>query len=160
MTEIVPQRSAGVSDRLPALFQAIPESGRRFWEFFTVNIRNVHTRRAYFKAVETFAAWCAEGGLEDLSQVTPMHIAAYVEQLGRTHAKPNVKQRLAAIRMLFDWLVTGHIMETNSAHAVRGRSIASASQRKESTTTTGQEQRSQSFKTKEAESKAICDKAR
>ena len=118
--EIVPQRSAGVSDRLPALFQAIPESGRRFWEFFTVNIRNVHTRRAYFKAVETFAAWCAEGGLEDLSQVTPMHIAAYVEQLGRTHAKPNVKQHLAAIRMLFDWLVTGHIMETNSAHAVRG----------------------------------------
>jgi integrase/recombinase XerD len=58
--------------------------------------------------------------LGDLSGVTPMHVAAYVEQLGRTHAKPTVKQHLAAIRMLFDWLVTGHIMESNPAHAVRG----------------------------------------
>ena len=49
-----------------------------------------------------------------------MHVAAYIEQLGRTHAKPTVKQHLAAIRMLFDWLVTGHIMESNPAHAVRG----------------------------------------
>ncbi|MGI4831826.1 MAG: tyrosine-type recombinase/integrase, partial [Janthinobacterium lividum] len=51
---------------LPALFHAVPEGGRRFWEFFTVNIRNPNTRRAYFKAVETFAAWCAERSLEDL----------------------------------------------------------------------------------------------
>lgn len=40
---------------LPALFQAMPEGGRRFWEFFTDKIRNPHTRRAYLKAVETFA---------------------------------------------------------------------------------------------------------
>lgn len=72
---------------LPALFQAMPEGGRRFWEFFTVNIRNPNTRRAYFKAVETFAAWCAERSLEDLARVSPMHVAAYVEQLGRTHAR-------------------------------------------------------------------------
>jgi integrase/recombinase XerD len=31
-----------------------------------------------------------------------------------------VKQNLAALRMLFDWLVTGHIIEANPAHAVRG----------------------------------------
>jgi hypothetical protein len=31
-----------------------------------------------------------------------------------------VKQHLAAIRMLFDWLVTGHVIETNPAHSVRG----------------------------------------
>jgi integrase/recombinase XerD len=105
---------------LPALFQGVPQGGRRFWEFFTVNIRNPNTRRAYFKAVEGFAAWCEEKGLGDLSRVMPMHVAAYVEQLGRTHAKPTVKQHLAAIRMLFDWLVTGHIMESNPAHAVRG----------------------------------------
>lgn len=49
-----------------------------------------------------------------------MHVAAYVEQLGRTHSKTTVKQHLAAIRMVFDWLVTGHIMENNPAHAVRG----------------------------------------
>lgn len=109
-----------VSERLPALFQSAPNSVRRFWEFFTVNIRNPNTRRAYFKAVEGFAAWCEEKGLRDLSGVTPMHVAAYVEQLGSTHSKPTVKQHLAAIRMLFDWLVTGHIMESNPAHAVRG----------------------------------------
>jgi integrase/recombinase XerD len=108
------------SVRLPTLFQAMPEGGRRFWEFFTVNIRNPNTRRAYFKAVQGLAAWCKERGLGDLAEVTPMHVAAYVEQLGQTHSKPTVKQHLAAIRMLFDWLVTGHIMETNPAHAVRG----------------------------------------
>ena len=105
---------------LPTLFQAVPDNGRRFWEFFTVNIRNPNTRRAYLKAVGIFAAWCTERGLEDLARVTPMHVAAYVEQLGRTHSKPTVKQHLAAIRMLFDWLVTGHVMQTNPAHAVRG----------------------------------------
>ena len=118
--ELILSHRASRPDRLPMLFQTIPEGGRRFWEFFTVNIRNPHTRRAYFKAVETFAAWCVERGLGDLAQVTPMHVAAYIEQLGRTHAKPTVKQHLAAIRMLFDWLVTGHIMKNNPAHAVRG----------------------------------------
>ena len=49
-----------------------------------------------------------------------MHVAAYFEQLRRTHSKPTVKQQLAAIRMHCDWLVTRHIMETNPAHAVRG----------------------------------------
>lgn len=114
------QRTAIAADRLPALFQGVPHGGRRFWEFFTVNIRNPNTRRAYFKAVEGFAAWCEEKGLRDLTGVTPMHVAAYVEQLVRTHSKPTAKQHLAAIRMLFDWLVTGHIMESNPAHAVRG----------------------------------------
>src|SRR3954466_11260578 len=36
------------------------------------------------------------------------------------HSKPTVKQHLAAIRMLFDWLVTGQVMPTNPAHSVRG----------------------------------------
>ncbi len=118
--ELALPSATSADSRLPALFRAVPESGRRFWEFFTVNIRNPNTRRAYFKAVQGFAAWCEEKGLGDLAEVTPMHVAAYVEQLGRTLAKPTVKQHLAAIRMLFDWLVTGHIMETNPAHAVRG----------------------------------------
>ena len=105
---------------LPALFQTMPEGGRRSWEFFTVNIRNPNSRRAYLKAVEGFSAWCGERGLRDLAGVTPMHVAAYVEQLGGTHSKPTVKQHLAAIRMLFDWLVIGHVMASNPAHAVRG----------------------------------------
>jgi site-specific recombinase XerC len=35
-------------------------------------------------------------------------------------SKPTVKQHLAAIRMLFDWLVTGQVAATNPAHSVRG----------------------------------------
>jgi integrase/recombinase XerD len=106
---------------LPAIIAGAGErASLRFLEFFTVNIRNPNTRRAYFKAVETFAAWCADRGLHDLAAVMPMHVAAYVEQLGRTHSKPTVKQHLAALRMLFDWLVTGQVMPANPAHAVRG----------------------------------------
>ena len=55
-----------------------------------------------------------------LSAVRPLHVAAYVEELQGTHSKPTVKQHLAALRMLFDWLVVGHIMNVNPAHAVRG----------------------------------------
>jgi integrase/recombinase XerD len=31
-----------------------------------------------------------------------------------------VKQQLAGLRMLLDWLVVGHVVDTNPAHAVRG----------------------------------------
>jgi site-specific recombinase XerC len=49
-----------------------------------------------------------------------MHVGAYIEALGKDFEKPTVKQHLAAIRMLFDWLVTGQVVATNPAHAVRG----------------------------------------
>lgn len=47
-------------------------------------------------------------------------MAAYIEQLQQTHAEPSVKQHLAAVRMLFNWLVVGQIVSTNPAHSVRG----------------------------------------
>ena len=47
-------------------------------------------------------------------------MAAYVEQLGSGMAKPSVKQHLAAIRQLFDYLVTGGILLSNPAACVRG----------------------------------------
>jgi hypothetical protein len=40
--------------------------------------------------------------------------------LGKDFEKPTVKQHLAAIRMCFDWLVTGGVLATNPAHGVRG----------------------------------------
>jgi integrase/recombinase XerD len=66
-------------------------------------------------------------GLDGLAQVKPSHIAAYVEMLGLRKpegeglSKPSVKQHLAALRMLFDWLVVGHVLDSNPAHAVLGR---------------------------------------
>ena len=107
------------SANLPALFLRSAQSGKRFWEFFTANIRNRNTRRAYFVAVSRFSTWCETRKLT-LEQVQPIHVAAYIEQLGKTMSKPSVKQHLAAIRMLFDWLVTGQVIPINPAHAVRG----------------------------------------
>ena len=47
-------------------------------------------------------------------------MAGYIERMTKTHAPPTVKQHLAAIRMLFDWLVVGQIVPTNPAGSVRG----------------------------------------
>jgi site-specific recombinase XerC len=47
-------------------------------------------------------------------------MSPYIEAMGKDFEKPTVKQHLAAIRMLFDWLVTGHVVATNPAHSVRG----------------------------------------
>lgn len=104
---------------VPAIFLRAESSGKRFWEFFTVNIRNRNTRRAYFGAVSQFSKWC-EGRTLSLESIQPIHVAAYIEDVGRTLSKPSVKQHLAAIRMLFDWLVTGQVIPLNPAHSVRG----------------------------------------
>ena len=92
----------------------------RFFEFFTVNIRNKNTRKAYGRAAAAFLHWCEGQGIDRLQDVQPVHVAGYVEQLGREMSPPTVKQHLACIRMLFDWLVTGQVMPSNPAHAVRG----------------------------------------
>ena len=92
----------------------------RFIEFFTANIRNPNTRRAYARAVGDFFRWCEQRRVRDVAQISPTLVAAYVEHRSRTHAKPTVKQELAAIRMLFDWLVVGHVLDASPAHAVRG----------------------------------------
>jgi integrase/recombinase XerD len=104
---------------LPAIFLRSENSGRRFWEFFTANIRNKNTRKAYFVAVSRLSKWCEQKTLR-LEDIQPIHVAAYIEQLMQAQSKPTVKQHLAAIRMLFDWLVTGQVIPQNPAHAVRG----------------------------------------
>jgi site-specific recombinase XerD len=92
----------------------------RFAEYFTVTIQNPHTRRAYFRNAVNFLKWCEDRGIRHLASIKPMMVAAYIEHLKPTHAKPSIKQNLATIRMLFDWLVTGQVVDTNPAHAVRG----------------------------------------
>jgi len=106
---------------LPArLFTPTPKAARRVLEFFTAQVNNDHTRKAYLNATRRFAAWCESHGLHELAAVQPFHVAAFVKELQGQFTPPTVKQHLAALRMLFDWLVTGHVMETNPAHAVRG----------------------------------------
>ncbi len=96
------------------------QAARRFLEFFAATIRNKNTRIAYLHAVSRFFAWCDHHQLGQLADIEPLHVAAYIEALGKDFEKPTVKQHLAAIRMLFDWLVTGQVVATNPAHAVRG----------------------------------------
>ncbi len=91
----------------------------RFLEFFTANIRNPNTRAAYAQAVRQFSAWCDRHKLQ-LRDLTPFLVSAYIEDLGKVREKPTVKQHLAAIRMLFDWLVIGQVMPSNPASSVRG----------------------------------------
>ena len=105
---------------LPALFTPTPEATKKFVEFFTANIRNPHTRKAYTWAVSEFATWCDRHGMLSLQAIEPVHVATYIETLQRRMAPPSVKQHLAAIRMLFDWLVVGQVIPSNPASSVRG----------------------------------------
>jgi site-specific recombinase XerD len=105
---------------VPALIaDAGEQASWRYVEFFTANIRNPNTRRAYARACSTFLAWCEERGLT-LPEIRPHDVASYIEGLQGTAAAPSVKQQLAAIRMLFDWLVVGQVMPNNPASSVRG----------------------------------------
>jgi site-specific recombinase XerD len=108
---------------MPVLVRAAGErAGICFLEFFASAIRNPHTRRAYARAAADFLAWCAAAGVASITDVQPLHVAAWIELQTQTHAAPTVKQRLAAIRHLFDWLVTGQIVPHNPAASVRGPS--------------------------------------
>lgn len=105
---------------LAALYAPTPKAAQRVLEFFTAQINNDHTRKAYLNATRRFADWCAARGLQQLDQVQAFHVAAFVKHLQGQFTPPTVKQHLAALRMLFDWLVTGHVIAVNPAHAVRG----------------------------------------
>lgn len=94
-------------------------AARRFVEFFAANVRNPNTRAAYGRAAGRFLHWCETNRLS-LRDLEPVAVSTYVEQLMRTHSPPTVKQHLAAVRVLFDWLVVGQVVPTNPAASVRG----------------------------------------
>ena len=117
----LPAVAAGIST--PALVTAAGDRASiRFLEFFASNIRNPNTRRAYAHAVGDFLTWCAQAGMSSITAVQPLHVAAWIERQTQTLSAPTVKQHLAAIRHLFDWLVTGQVVPHNPAASVRGPS--------------------------------------
>jgi site-specific recombinase XerD len=75
---------------------------------------------AYYRAACSFLAWLEQHGIVELVDIEPLHVAAYVEALQDNAAKPTVKQHLAAVRMLFDWLILGQVVPFNPASAVHG----------------------------------------
>jgi site-specific recombinase XerD len=118
ITDTAVRAAAGIT--IPGLFAPDAPTAKRVFEFFTANIRNPHTRKAYGRAAAAFAAWCEAHGIDNLRDVQPVHVAAYIEELQQCVAAPSVKLRLAALRMLFDWLVVGQAMPSNPASVVRG----------------------------------------
>src|SRR6202050_5184428 len=117
MNQLVPLATA----HTPVIVAAAGErASYRFLEFFTAKIRNPHTRRAYARAAVEFFDWLAAKGVVSIADIESVHVATYIEQLQRTRSAPTAKLRLAALRHLFDWMVTGQIMPPTPAAAVRG----------------------------------------
>ena len=105
---------------LPATVRrAGPQAAERTVECVTAQIRNPYTRAAYAAAVTRFFTWCDARGLA-LAQLSPIAVATYIEDIQGRYRAPSIKQHLAAIRRLFDWLVTGQVVPTNPATSVRG----------------------------------------
>lgn len=129
-TNLIPQKPASGALRragfsaLPAIItDEGPNTAKRFLEFFAVTIRNLNTRQAYARAVGNFFDWCQKHHLT-LRSIEPLHVAAYIEKLTQERGAQTVKQHLAAIRRLFDWMVVGQSLPFNPAASVKGPSYS------------------------------------
>src|SRR5271166_960946 len=116
--------TTGSGFTLPA---AIADQGEkaaeRFFTFFTDNIPNPNTRDAYYRNAMRFFAWTARKRLA-LPVIKSYHVSAYLAELTLTGKEqpasaPTVKQHLASLRMLFDWLILGQVIDANPVAAVR-----------------------------------------
>src|SRR5271168_516813 len=113
---VVPAQSFPV----PSLItRAGPKTRKKFFEFFTVPIRNANTRAAYYRAIQQFLDWAERAGYQDIEDIEPITVAAYIETLQRQAAPPTVKQHMSAIRMLFSWLTEKGILAMNPAREVK-----------------------------------------
>jgi hypothetical protein len=105
----------------PQTFQAptlITRAGRstkkKFFEFFTVPIRNAHTRAAYYRAIQQFLAWSERAGYQHLEDIEPITVVAYIEMLQRKAAPPTVKQHMVRSYFLTARAAARHMVENRS----------------------------------------------
>lgn len=118
--ELVVQPNGYANTVVPTLVAQVGvHASRRFVEFFTASIRNKGTRTAYSHAVSGFFAWCESHGVS-FEDIEPIVVATYIEWLGTQVSAPTVKLHLAAIKSLYDYLVTGQITPFNPAASVKG----------------------------------------
>ena len=100
-----------------------PEASKRYLEFFAAQLRNPNTRAAYARAAARFFDWCQDAaGVDELARIEPIHVAAWIERRTADVSAPTVKQELAALRKLFDWLVLRQVLPSSPAAYVRGPS--------------------------------------
>src|SRR4051812_37314484 len=106
--ELVLVEASAAPMLVPAMIADLGEKAAlRFIDFFTAHIRNPNTRAAYAVAVRSFFAWLQARGVTELRQVRTIHVSSYIEAVAKVRKAPTVKQHLAAIRMLFDFLIVG-----------------------------------------------------
>jgi integrase/recombinase XerD len=121
LVPFVPSRGLALTEELggpPAIIHAAGGAALFAWdEFFSAELRNPHTRTAYRRAVRRFLAWCEARGVE-LARVTPGMVGQYFDE--HPGSAPTKKLHLAAVRRLFDKLVTRHVIALNPALSVRG----------------------------------------
>lgn len=88
-------------------------------EFFAARITNENTREAYTRDAFRFASWCSGLGLT-LEAITPVHVAAYRDQLIKEKmSAATIKRHLSALRMLFSHMVATGAMPYNPAREVK-----------------------------------------
>jgi site-specific recombinase XerD len=131
-SDMAAEISASPATALPALVtQAGAKASRRYFEFFTVTIRNDHTRESYFRACSIFFDWCEQRGLQ-LETIQPIHVAAYIESRAKSDqdkwrlSKTSIKQHAAALRMMFSYFVEKGVLEFNPAREVRTEKVRRA----------------------------------
>jgi len=116
---VIPTRKKAPAFLVPTVIQNSGETAsKRFIEFFTATIRNTNTRQAYAQSCRQFFDAMRTLDLS-LTQIEPVHVALYIEHLAKDKSTPTIKQHLAAIRQLFDYLVVGQIVPTNPAASVK-----------------------------------------
>lgn len=114
---------------LPGVVAAAgPEASKRYFEFFTVTIRNAHTRSGYHRACRTFYEWAEARGLT-LETIEPIHVAAYVESRATSEdkdwrlSKTSIKQHASALRMMFSYFTEKGVLKYNPAREVKTEKI-------------------------------------
>ena len=113
---VLPGRALAASTPPPLIAAAGPAAEFAWEEFFAGQIRNLHTRAAYLRAVRRLLAWCQAQGVP-LDRITPGMLGRYFDELRLS--VPSKKLHLAAIRGLFDALVQRHVIILNPALSVR-----------------------------------------
>src|SRR5262249_16417439 len=110
---------APTQGRPPALIEGSgPKARDRIEHFLGAAIDNDNTRRAYGRALGSFFAFL--DGRARIQDIGPLDVRDYLEA-----AKANglstatLKQHMAAIRMLFNHLVTGAVFEHNPSLSVK-----------------------------------------
>ncbi len=109
---------AGRLDQVPPLVAQAGNGARFAWdEWFSAEMRNPHTKRAYGHAVRQFLGWCEAHTLA-LRDITPGSVGTYYNELDVS--TPTKNQHLSALRCFFDRLVLRHAVGLNPAASVRG----------------------------------------